>query len=261
MSRAHLLLPPSLNPELPRRLVCLPHAGGGAGVFYRWQRWFPPDVALVPLRLPGREDRLRDAPYRALDKLADDAAAAIASLPPRPFAILGHSMGAYVAWEVARRLESTGGPLPHRVVVAACGAPRPRDPTRNIGHLGDDEFIEAVSSRYAGIPDGVRNEPELLALVLPPLRADLQMIESYAVPAPTPIATPMTALGGEEDPSVAPQRLEEWRQWTTGSFAAKWFEGGHFFLYAPGRRNAPSTSEVPFPLRAVLDCLPEGENV
>lgn len=226
-------------------------------MFYRWQRFCPPDVALVPLRLPGRDDRFREAPYQSLAELADDAAEAIASLLPRPFLLVGHSMGAYVAWEVARRLEESQGPLPHRCVVAACGAPRPRDPATNISHLPDQDFVEEVIRRYEGIPEGVRNEPELLALVVPPLRADLRMIEQYACPPVVPIDTPIVALGGEQDPSVAPQRLEEWRNWTSGGFSARWFEGGHFFLYPPPRRE--STVDVAEAFRTILECLPGGE--
>jgi surfactin synthase thioesterase subunit len=226
-------------------------------MFYRWQRWCPPDVALVPLRLAGREDRAGEEPYISLAELADDAAEVITSLPPRPFVLVGHSMGAYVAWEVARRLERTGGPLPHRCLIAACGAPRPRDPARNIGHLPDEEFIDEVIRRYEGIPEGVRNEPQLMALVIPPLRADLRMIESYTCPLRTPIATSIGVLGGKEDPSVPAHRLEEWQDWTVGDFSAQWFEGGHFFLYPPARRGPSAEATMPLPFRAVLDCLPE----
>ena len=252
------LLPRSLDAGLPRRVFCFPHAGGGGALFYRWQRWLPADVALIPLRLPGREDRMREPPYQSLTDLADDAAEAIQSLPPRPFLLLGHSMGAYVAWEVARRLEQHGEVLPARCVVAACGAPRPRDPATDISHLPDDKFIDEVIRRYEGIPEGVRDDPELLALVVPPLRADLRMIESYPCPAIAPIATDIAALGGTEDPSVAPHRLAEWGDWTSGEFRVEQFPGGHFFLHPPSRREAPARTSVPAPLRTLFELLPEG---
>src|SRR5690606_19746286 len=100
---------------------------------------------------------------------------------------------------------------------------------------------------------------ELMALVLPPLRADLRMIESYTCPLRTPIATPISVLGGTEDKSVPPHRLEEWQDWTVGGFSAQWFPGGHFFLYPAARRGPTGDGTMPLPFRAVLDSLPPAE--
>lgn len=257
MPKSHELLPRALDADRPRRVFCFPHAGGGSALFYRWQRWLPDDVALVPMRLPGREDRMREPPYDSIAELADDAAEAIGSLPPRPYILVGHSMGSYLVWEVTRRLEERDGPHPQRCIVAACGAPRPRDPATDIAHLPDEEFVEAVIQRYDGIPKGIRDDPELIALVIPPLRADLHMIESYPCPAPQPIATDIVALGGTEDPSVAPHRLEAWGDWTSGEFRVARFPGGHFFLHPPARRDVTPDTQIPEPLRAVIELLPE----
>lgn len=229
-------------------------------MFYRWSRFLPDDVLLAPLRLPGREDRLNETPYTELTRLADDAAAAIVALQPQPYVLVGHSLGGYVALEVARRLMEKGYPPPARLVVAACGAPRPGKATNPISHLPDEQFVDEVSRRYDGIPDAVRSHPELLAMVLPALRADLQMIESYDNPSNQPLPIDILALGGTDDVGVAASRLNDWRELTTGRFAMRLFPGGHFFLHPPPRRELPDTGDtIPSPLSLILSALPPVE--
>ncbi|MGI9457625.1 MAG: thioesterase II family protein [Aeoliella sp.] len=254
------LLPQSLATSASRRLFCFPHAGGGTALYYRWQRHLPNDLVLAPMRLPGREDRIAEPPYSDLVTLASDAAIAIRAAGNLPFALVGHSLGAYVALEVALRLASDGGPLPAKLIVAACGAPRIGKPTSPIGKLPDDEFIDQVAKRYDGIPAAVRNDAELLAMVLPALRADIQMIESYDYQPVDPLPIDLVALGGADDPGVAIHRLAQWREHTTASFTMRLFPGGHFFLHPPARRAAPGEREsIPAPLAAILEILPPNE--
>ncbi len=238
-------------------MFCFPHAGGGTAMYYRWARYLPPDVMLAPIRLPGREDRLNDTPYIDLTHLADDVARAIGTLDPRPYVLVGHSLGGYVALEVARRLAAAGYPPPAKLVVAACGAPRQGKARHPIAHLPDEPFIDEVSRRYDGIPHAVRQHPELLAMVLPALRADLQMIEAYDNPSNEPLPVDIVALGGIDDVGVSPARLNQWRALTTTRFSMRLFPGGHFFLHPPPRRDVSSADDsMPPPLAYVLDSLP-----
>lgn len=254
----HPLLPTTRSTEAKRRLFCFPHAGGGAAAFYRWSRYLPDDVALVPMRLPGREDRMAEPAYTDLAKLADDAAEAVASLASLPSIFVGHSLGGYVALEVARRLLDTSQFAPTKLVVAACGAPRGGPAKSPIGHLPDDQFIEAVSDRYDGIPDAVRNHPELMAMVLPALRADIQMIETYDYQPSEPLPIDILAIGGTNDVGVSPHRLNEWRGVTSAQFQMRLFPGGHFFLHpAPRREVGAGEARMPAPLSLICNQLPE----
>lgn len=226
-------------------------------MFYRWSRYLPDDVALVPIRLPGREDRLADPPYTNLTTLADQAAEAIASLEARPSLFVGHSLGGYVAFEVAQRLAQAGQGVPSKLIVAACGAPREGKSKNPIAHLPDHQFLDEVSRRYDGIPDAVRESPELLAMVLPALRADIEMIESYDYTPGAPVPIDITAIGGTDDVGVGPHRLNEWRPFTSGKFAMRLFPGGHFFLHPPPKRAVDTARDTtPAPLAFVLNALP-----
>lgn len=251
------LLPESFDQQQPRRVFCFPHAGGGAAMFYRWQRFLPDDVALVPLRLPGREDRLKESPYVELNALADDIAQAVSLLPAAEAVFVGHSLGGYVAYEVARRLQAWWSKLPAKLIVAACGAPRVGKSQNPIGQLPDQEFLEQVAQRYDGLPAAVRESPELMAMVLPALRADIRMIESYEYQPADPLPIDLLALGAPDDPGVPVNRLNDWRKFTTRAFAMRLFPGGHFFLHPPARRDACSIA-VPPAIQLVIDALPPG---
>lgn len=202
---------------------------------------------------------MADPPYTDLAKLADDVAEAITSLAPLPSLLVGHSLGGYLGLEVTRRLLGTPQHTPSKLVVAACGAPRGGPAKSPIGHLEDEQFIDAVAHRYDGIPDAVRQHPELLAMVLPALRADIQMIESYDYQPSEPLPIDILAIGGTDDVGVGPHRLNEWRGLTSANFQMRLFPGGHFFLHPAPRREAGADASPPAPLSLICSLLPKGE--
>lgn len=216
------------------RLFCLPYAGGSASVYRTWGEALGGDVEVLSAQLAGRGWRLREAPVTALDELSDQVAAAIGERADVPFAVFGHSMGAWVGLEVVRRLESAG----HEPVVffasgrqsPGLGCTQPR-----MAHLDDDGFVAEVQTRYGGIPAEVMAEPELLELLLPALRADIGLLERYEHRPSGPISTPIHALVGARDPVVSLDDVRGWAEETAGGFELTTLPGGHFYFQPDGR--------------------------
>lgn len=221
------------RPGVRLRLACFAHAGGGAAPFMRWARELPDDIALCPVRRPGREAALTEPLITEVQALADGAFAALATLPPRPTVLLGHSLGAAMAFEVARRMEAAGQP-PALLIVSA-KPPVHHESTRpRLAGLPDAAFIDAVDRTYGGIPTAVRAEPELLALMLPALRADLAASEGYRATIEPRLGCPVRVCYGTEDPALDPETLPAWAELSTGPTTLDPYPGGHFYLFEHG---------------------------
>jgi surfactin synthase thioesterase subunit/glycosyltransferase involved in cell wall biosynthesis len=202
---------PGIDAVPPPRLFWFPHAGGGTQTGLS-----RPHVAV---RLPGREARLPEAPFERMAQLVDALATAISSYLDPPFAFFGHSMGAAVAFELARELRRRGLPLPRILIASAARAPQFRRDYRPPPKPHDQQLL-----RELGVP------PELARSVLPSLRADTTLYREYIYAEDPPFDFPIRAYGGERDPNIRREHLERWRAETTGSFAVRLFRGGHFYL-------------------------------
>lgn len=225
-------------PSARLRLVCFPHAGGGASSFVPWARLLAPEgIEVVALRLPGREARLRETPPEDLSTLVagiDDA------LTPSttPVAWWGHSSGARIAFELARRRHANGGPLPGHLIVSGAPAPDVRRTTPTLHRIVDDgTFLQAVAHAYGGVPEAVLQNAELRALVAPALRADLRLHERYVFVEGEPLPIPITAWGGTDDPSVSEDWVRRWARHTSRTFEWAMMPGDHFFVYGLSARN------------------------
>jgi surfactin synthase thioesterase subunit/glycosyltransferase involved in cell wall biosynthesis len=217
------------SPAGALRLFCFPHAGGGASAFHSWSALLPGSIAVCPARLPGRESRAAETPAADMASLVGALADAIEPYLDGPFAFFGHSMGAVVAFELSRALREAGRPLP--VCLVASGA---RAPQFRLGHVPppeptDEEFLGQLR-RLEGVPGEVLDNPGLLKVILPALRADAALYRKYVYAEGRPFAFPIRAYGGVEDPNVTAEHVRAWACQTTGSFAARMFPGGHFFL-------------------------------
>lgn len=219
--------------------MCFPHAGGGASSFYSWAR----DLAHVPvevatLRLPGREARIREAAIEDLSVLVAHIDEALeAGGDTRPAVWFGHSSGARIAFEVARRRRARGGPLPGHLIVSGAPAPDVVRSTPTLHRIADDdEFLQAVATAYGGVPAAVLAHAELRALIAPALRADLKMHERYVYTDAAPLPMPITAFGGTDDQSVSEGWLRGWERHTAGPFRWRLFPGDHFYVHDPGIR-------------------------
>jgi medium-chain acyl-[acyl-carrier-protein] hydrolase len=213
-----------------RRLFCMPYAGGGVAPYRLWYKSLPEDVEVVAVQLPGREARLREAPLPSIAAMVDAVRPAIDAKLDLPFAVFGHSMGALMAFELTAALEHNGSRAPSRLFVSARRSPDEPDPKPPVHALPEPEFLDALQERYGAIPDAVRNEPELLELLLPVLRADIRAVETYT---PTPGATvrcPVHVYGGENDTHPFPKQLPVWERVVQQPITLRLFPGDHFYL-------------------------------
>jgi medium-chain acyl-[acyl-carrier-protein] hydrolase len=231
---------PAPRADATWRLVCFPHAGGGASSFFPWARELsavPVEVATV--RLPGREARLREAPIEDLPELLEHLDAALdGSVDTRPMVWFGHSSGARIAFELARLRRSRGGTLPQHLIVSGAPAPDVVRLTPTLHRIAsDDEFLSAVASAYGGVPSAVLAHAELRALVAPALRADLKMHERYVYTDAAPLPMPITAFGGTADQSVSEEWLKGWARHTVAEFRSQLFAGDHFYLHESRTRS------------------------
>jgi medium-chain acyl-[acyl-carrier-protein] hydrolase len=202
-----------------------------------WSDHFAPHIEICAISLPGREMLLRERPVHDLEQLAETVARQILPEIDRPFALFGHSMGSWLAFEIARALRRARSPLPCHLFVSGRRAPQllARDPPLHL--LDDKQLIVEIQRRYGGIPQAVMSEPELLALLLPTLRADLTALETYRYQEEPPLACAMSCFGGVADAHVPVGDLEPWRLLTSGAFELTQFPGAHFYLQEASRRE------------------------
>jgi medium-chain acyl-[acyl-carrier-protein] hydrolase len=224
-----LLRPPGSR-ATALRLFCFPYAGGGGSVYMPWARQAPAGVEVCAVQPPGRESRLNEPPCTRIPELIDAALGALQPYLDLPFAVFGHSMGALLAFEFARRVRRAGGPTPVRLFVSGHRAPDLPRHHAAIAHLSDAEFVAEIRRRYAGVPTEILEQPELLALFLPCLRADMSLIEHYRCEADEPLDCPISAYGGRDDAEAGEAELGAWRAHTRAGFTVQRFPGGHFYL-------------------------------
>lgn len=212
------------------RLFCFPYAGGGAPIFRIWPKQVPPEVEICPVHLPGRGRRLPERPYRQIEPLVRAIAPALAPQLGRPFAFFGHSMGALIAYDLARLLRREYALEPAQLFVSGCRAPHIPDTTPTIFNLPEPEFLEALV-RMGGTDPTILENAEILKLMLPVLRADFEIVETYRYVPDSPLGCPVTVFGGLTDPEASREQLEEWRQHTTAPVSLHMLPGDHFFLH------------------------------
>jgi medium-chain acyl-[acyl-carrier-protein] hydrolase len=217
------------EPAARARLFCFPCAGGGPAAFRAWAPELP-GVEVCAVQPPGRGARLGEDPFIRMPPLANAVVETLAPCLDRPFAFFGHSLGAYVALEVARELRRRRLPLPFHLFVAAARAPQIPPVHEPVHGLPDAPFITEVRRRFGGIPEEVLQEPELLALVLPALRADFELSETYAHGGEARFDFPISAFGGEQDATLDGEGLAAWAAHTRGRFRRSTLPGDHFFL-------------------------------
>ena len=209
------------------RLVCLPHAGGSASYFRPVAAMLSPTVDVLAVQYPGRQDRRGERCVDVLDDLVDQVFDAVRPRADRPLTLFGHSMGATVAFEVARRLEAVGI-VPAGLFVSGRRAPH-RSRIENVHQRTDDELVSVIA-QLAGTDNRLLADEEIRRMLLPALRADYRAIETYTFQPGPGLRCPVVALVGDDDEVATVDEVRAWRDHTTGPFELRVFDGGHFYL-------------------------------
>ncbi|HKS26462.1 MAG TPA: alpha/beta fold hydrolase [Pyrinomonadaceae bacterium] len=219
------------NPKAKLRLFCFPYAGGTSSIFNNWPRELSAEVEVCPVHLPGRESRFRERSFTRVGPLVETMAQAISTLMDKPFAFFGHSMGAILGFELIHLLQREGRPLPFCFFASGRSAPQKRLKTAQTFHLPESEFIEQLR-RLNGTPKEVLEHEELMGLMIPILRADFEICETYSYTPGPKLGCAITALGGAHDRDVPSSHLAGWRDHTDSIFSQYIFPGDHFFLHS-----------------------------
>lgn len=219
------------NPQARLRLFCFPYAGGGASAFHGWSNALPRGIQVCPVQLPGHENRLREPYFTRLMPLVQAVAQALTPYLDMPFAFFGHSLGALVSFELARQLGAERKLEPACLFVSGHAAPQIPDLHPPVHQLPDAGFLEQLRN-FNGTPREVLQNSELMQILLPILRADFAMNETYVYPPGKALRCPISAFGGLQDPLANREELTAWREQTCGPFKLRIFLGGHFFLHS-----------------------------
>lgn len=213
------------------RLFCFPYAGGGASVYAPWREALS-EIEVLPVKLPGREGRLREQPFRRADTLVEQLTESLRPFLGSPFAFFGHSMGAIIAAELARRVEREGA-QPVRTFVSGRESPELSGPIDDAYRLGDDVLIE-VLTRLGATPPEILDDAEILKLFLPTLRADFELIGTYRHEPSPLLACPVSTFYAEGD-GEGYDSVKGWQHTTRGAWKAVGFSGNHFFPFGSSR--------------------------
>ncbi|MFJ9648681.1 thioesterase II family protein [Streptomyces sp. NPDC004244] len=214
-------------PDAPVRLVCLPHAGGSASFYFPVARELSPRVEVLAVQYPGRQDRRAEPAVTDLQALADRIAGALGPWTDRPYALFGHSMGAVLGFEVARRMEAAGSG-PTELFVSGRGAPSVD--RADEWHPETDEEVVAEIRKLDGTVDALLDDEETLRMILPALRADYRAVRGYHYRPGPALDCPVTAFTGDRDPHALVEEVRAWENHTRSGFGLRVLPGGHFFL-------------------------------
>lgn len=211
------------------RLFCFPYAGGSALTFRGWPAALSPEVEVLAVQLPGRGPLMHEPPFKDVYTLVEAFLPVMARYLDKPFVFFGHSMGGAIAFELSRRLRRACGVEPRHLFISARRAPHLELKGPALYNLPEPEFREELR-RLGGTPAEVLEHPELMEMLVPLLRADISVSQTYRCDTRHSLTCPLTVFGGLRDEYDDHEGLAAWREHTLGPFDLKMFEGGHFFI-------------------------------
>jgi medium-chain acyl-[acyl-carrier-protein] hydrolase len=212
------------------RLFCFAYAGGGASIFHNWADHLPSDIETIGIQMPGLESRIMETPVETIAMVVEMLVPVMYPKLDKPFVLFGHSLGALISFELTRSLKKRYSLEPLHMFVAGIRAPQIVNRNSPIHCLPETDFLEELQRRYSGIPKEILENPDILQLVLPGLRASFEMYECYEYVEGRPLDCDITAFGGYMDKAATTEDLEAWRHQTNGSFSLQMLPGNHFFI-------------------------------
>ncbi len=211
------------------RLFCFHYAGGSASTFRGWVEDLDDFVELIAIQLPGRENRYGEMLINNINQIIDNLSLHFNQYLNKPFVFLGHSLGALIAFELVRSLRRKGKPQPKQLIVSATRAPQVKF-NKHIIHKLDDANFSKELMKYNGMPRVIIENKELFSLLMPIVRADFCVSETYQYLHERPLSCPITAFGGLNDNTFSQEDLVRWKDQTVSSFNDHYFQGDHFFI-------------------------------
>jgi len=222
---------PKKQPDAKIRMFCFSYAGGGASVFLNWPHSISNDIEVCIIKMPGREIRFNEPPYRRIPKLVEDLAPAILPFLDKTFIFFGHSLGAHISFYLTRHLRKYDLPCPIHMFISGARAPHLTEPIHDALHykMEDKEFIDKLI-KLGGMAEEVLQNKEILEIVLPILRADIEMLNTMEYIDEEPLSSGMTVLYGEFDKRASREDAEAWNRHTNQGFCLKMITGKHLFI-------------------------------
>ena len=223
------IVKPKPNSAAHLILVCLPFAGGGSNSFRNWVQFLPKQIELLAIEIPGRGQRLREPLRTRMDELVPDIASSLSKELDRPFALFGHSMGTLLGIELSHHLREEYQLEASHLFFSGRGAPQLPSKEKQIHQLPEDEFVKQIRN-YNGTPKDVLNHQELMELMIPILRADFEVCETYSYSERPKLSCPLSVYGGLQDSAAPRESMQAWAKLTEGPFNLRMFPGDHFFI-------------------------------
>lgn len=229
MTADNWLFLPRPNPHASVRMFCFSHAGSDAFAFRLWPDTLPNQIELCAVQLPGRANRLHEPAFTDMSALLDALLVSLRDILDRPFVVYGHSLGALIGFEFVRYLRQQSNRHPLHLFVSGRRAPHLPSRMKSMAHLADDDFI-AELRKLNGTPEEILQHPELVQMLVPLLRADFSLHETYTYTTQEPLDCPISAFGGLQDPRAYQNEIAEWEGYTKKDFTIRMFPGDHFFV-------------------------------
>ncbi len=210
-------------------LICLPQAGGDTSLYYRWADQLGPQVHVMPARLPGRGMRKHEPVIERMEELVAQLAQVLSEFQDAPFALLGSSMGGWIAYELALQLDRIKAPEPTALFILAAASPFAPRKLPVLEDCSESELIEELTVFNPAFAE-IAEHDDLVKLLIPAILGDFKLCENYSPRVQWQVPMPIFAVAGLQDELIARYKVEGWRKLSSHSVSISEVEGGHQFI-------------------------------